>query len=224
MTPDVVATYLKEHPEFFEQYAEMLADTYIPHPLGGRAIPISERQILTLRERSRQLETKLREVIQYGQENDAIGDKVHRLALVVIGARTLEVLVAGVRFNLREDFAVPHVALRAWRADGSAYNAQIPTASASTREYAASLSAPYCGSAAGPDAAEELFGDAAPHLKSFSHIPLRHEGTFGLLAFASEDAQRFYPEMGTVFLKRIGEMVSTALVPHLHAGETKNQT
>ena len=36
--------------KFFEQYADLLADIYIPHPHGGRAIPISERQILTLRE------------------------------------------------------------------------------------------------------------------------------------------------------------------------------
>ncbi len=224
MNPDVVATYLKEHPEFFEQYADMLAEIYIPHPLGGRAIPISERQILTLRERSRQLETKLREVIQYGQENDEIGDKVHRLAVVAIGARTLEVLVAGLSFNLREDFAIPHVAIRAWRPDGGASTPHIPTANGSTREYAANLSAPYCGSAVPPDTVPELFGDAAPHLKSFSYVPLLHESTFGLLAFASEDAQRFYPEMGTVFLKRIGEMVSTALLRHFHAAETKNLT
>ena len=217
MNPDAVATFLKEHPEFFEQYADMLADIYIPHPLGGRAIPISERQILTLRERSRQLETKLREVIEFGQENDAIGDKVHRLAMLVIGAKTVEVLVAGVKFNLREDFAVPHVALRAWRPDGSAYTAHVPTASASTREHAANLSAPYCGPAVPPDSVEELFGDASPHLKSFSLMPLRGDSTFGMLAFASEDAQRFYPEMGTVFLKRIGEMVSTALMRHFDA-------
>lgn len=221
MTPDAVATYLTEHPEFFEQYADMLAEIYIPHPLGGRAIPISERQILTLRERTRQLEAKLREVMQYGQENDAIGDKVHRLVLVALGAKTLEVLVAGVKFNLREDFAVPHVELRAWRPDGSAYLPPVPTAKPATRDYAASLTAPFCGSVVPPDTVAELFGEAAPHLKSFSSIPLRHEGTFGLLAFASEDAQRFYPEMGTVFLQRIGEMVSTALVRHLDtAGAT----
>ena len=38
---------------------------------------------------------------------------------------------------------------------------------------------------------------------------------FGLLALASESAQRFYPEMGTVFLKRIGELASAALWRHL---------
>jgi uncharacterized protein YigA (DUF484 family) len=223
MTPDAVATYLKEHPEFFEQYADMLAEIYIPHPLGGRAIPISERQILTLRDRNRQLETKLREVIEYGQENDAIGGKVHRLALVVIGARTLEVLVAAVKFNLREDFAVPHVALRAWRPDGAAHSAHVPTAKPATRDHVSKLQAPYCGAGVPADTVAELFGDAAPHLKSFSYVPLRHEGTFGLLAFASEDVQRFYPEMGTVFLERIGEMVSTALVGHFD-GEAKTAT
>src|SRR6185295_6799616 len=112
MTPDAVASYLKEHPEFFEQYADLLADIYIPHPHGGRAIPISERQILTLRERSKQLETKLRDVIRYGEENDAIGEKVQRLSVALLAARDLSSLAGAVDFNLREDFAVPHVALR----------------------------------------------------------------------------------------------------------------
>ncbi|MBX3666709.1 MAG: DUF484 family protein, partial [Burkholderiales bacterium] len=49
MKPDDVAAYLKEHPEFFEHYADVVADVFIPHPHGGRAISISERQILTLR-------------------------------------------------------------------------------------------------------------------------------------------------------------------------------
>ena len=55
MKPEEVAAYLKEHSEFFEQYADLLSEIYIPHPHGGRAIPISERQILTLREKNRQI-------------------------------------------------------------------------------------------------------------------------------------------------------------------------
>ena len=37
----------------------------------------------------------------------------------------------------------------------------------------------------------------------------------GLLVLASEDKQRFYPEMGTVFLQRIAEAASGALHPHI---------
>ena len=39
-----VAQYLKQHPQFFDEYADMLSDIYVPHPHGGRAIPISQRQ------------------------------------------------------------------------------------------------------------------------------------------------------------------------------------
>jgi hypothetical protein len=55
------------------------------------------------------------------------------------------------------------------------------------------------------------FGETNSTLKSFALIALRSERSFGLLALASEDAQRFYPEMGTMFLKRIGELASAAL-------------
>jgi len=79
MKAEEVVRYLEDHPGFFEDYAELLAQIYIPHPHGGRAIPIAERQILTLREKSKMLEGKLAELIQFGEENDAIGERMHRL-------------------------------------------------------------------------------------------------------------------------------------------------
>jgi uncharacterized protein YigA (DUF484 family) len=224
MTPEAVATFLQEHPEFFEQYADLLADIYIPHPHGGRAIPISERQILTLRERCKQLETKLREVIQFGEENDAIGEKVQRLALALLAAADAATLVNAVNFNLREDFAVPHVALRLWHAGSEAGIGELPAASGGLRDYIGGLPAPYCGAHVPAEFVAELFGEAAQQLKSFSIIALRASDTFGVLALASEDAQRFYPEMGTVYLKRIGEMVATALLRHSTAAQPSPST
>ena len=215
MTPDAVASYLKEHPEFFEDYADLLADIYIPHPHGGRAIPISERQILTLRERSRQLETKLREVIRFGEENDAIGEKVQRLSVALLAARDLATIVSAVDFNLREDFAVPHVSLRVW--GETPPDSQLKAASGALRDYAAALAVPYCGGHVPPEIVAELFGEAASQLKSFSVIALPSEHAFGVLGLASEDPQRFYPEMGTVYLNRIGGLAAAALQRHLPA-------
>jgi uncharacterized protein YigA (DUF484 family) len=42
-------------------------------------------------------------------------------------------------------------------------------------------------------------------------VPLRNGETFGLLALASEDPQRFYAEMGTLYLKRLGELIGAAI-------------
>jgi uncharacterized protein YigA (DUF484 family) len=210
MNPDEVAAYLKANPEFFEHYAEVVADVMIPHPHGGRAISISERQILTLRERGKQLEAKLGELIQFGEENDAIGEKVHRLTLALFGARDLQAATAAAGYNLREDFSVPHVAITLW------HPAAGGDASEATRGFAAGLLHPHCGPLAMADTAA-LFGEAAPLLKSFAYVALRGKETFGLLALASEDAKRFYPEMGTLYLTRIGELVAAALLRHLDA-------
>ena len=214
MKPDEVASYLKEHPEFFEQFAELLSEIYIPHPHGGRAIPLSERQTLTLREKNKQLEGKLREVIQFGEENDAISEKVHRISVALLAATDVSAVLNVVYLNLREDFAVPHVVLRAWRASSHADLPEFRPVSDASREFAGSLASPYCSGHAMVDTAG-LFGEASMHLRSFSYVPLRDSETFGLLALASEDAQRFYPEMGTLYLKRLGDLVSAAIARHL---------
>ncbi|HXF67364.1 MAG TPA: DUF484 family protein [Burkholderiales bacterium] len=214
MKPQEVAAWLREHPEFFEDYADMLSEIYLPHPHGGRAISISERQILALRERTRQLEGKLREVIQFGEENDAISDKVHRISLALLAAADIRGVLGAVYLNLREDFAVPNVALRLWRANGQAGLPEFDPVSEATRAFAASLAHPYCSARAMVDTAA-LFGEASAHLRSFSYVPLRDHETFGLLALASEDPQRFYPEMGTLYLERLGELIGTAIARHL---------
>ena len=213
MTPDAVVNYLRQHPEFFEEQADFLATIMVPHPHGGRAIPIGERQILTLREKSKRLEDKLRELIVFGEQNDAVSEKLHRLALALIDAGDIEAALAALHFNLREDFAVPHTVLRLWPQGETPDLPEFQPAGAAAHDFAASLGNPYCSAHAMVDTGE-WFGEAATHLRSFAYIALKNGDTFGLLALASEDAQRFYPEMGTLYLKRLGEMAATALASH----------
>ncbi|HKU69255.1 MAG TPA: DUF484 family protein, partial [Burkholderiales bacterium] len=160
------------------------------------------------------LEGKLRELIQFGEENDAIGDKVHRIATALLAASDIGGALNAVYLSLREDFAVPHVALRVWRSTNHSDLPEFKPASEASREFAAGLSNPHCSAHAMVDTAG-LFGEAAAHLRSFSYVPLRDSETFGLLALASEDPQRFYPEMGTLYLKRIGELISASLARNL---------
>lgn len=219
MNTEEIASYLKSHPEFFEQYAEMISEINIPHPHGGRTIPISERQILSLREKGKQLESKLREVIQFGEENDVVGQKIHALSLALLRARDAEAVIQAARKHLHEDFAVPQVVLRVWR--GTAADAGgLPAVSVATREFAASLTEPSCGTAPAADTAA-LFEPTAPAQGSYAYVPLRDAAdgaTFGLLALASEDNQRYYQGMGTLYLARLGELIGCALAAHLPPG------
>lgn len=210
MNPEDVAQYLRSHPQFFDQNPALLEAIYVPHPHGGRAIPLTERQIVTLREKVRLLEGKLGELIQFGEDNDAIGEKVHRLSLALLGAREFAAAANAIYFHLREDFAVPHVALRVWGKDGMEGTPEGAPVEPELRERAEAMGAPQCGPAAGnPFLA--LFRDAQEHVRSIALVPLGQTRTVGLLALGSEDPQRFYAEMGTLYLRRVGELTAGAL-------------
>ncbi len=216
MKAEDVVRFLQDNPSFFEDYAEVLAQIYIPHPHGGRAIPIAERQILTLREKSRMLEAKLAELIQFGEENDAIGEKMHRLGLALVQATDLPATLQALYYNLREDFAVPHAALRIWGAEGEASAAEFAPVNDALRDYAMALEHPSCGPSANAEVAT-WFGESADQLRSLACIRLAgsNKACIGMLALASEDVARFYPEMGTLYLSRLGELASAALARYL---------
>lgn len=218
MNADDIAIFLRSNPKFFDQHPELLEKIHVPHPHGGRAIPLSERQTLALREKVKAAEGRLGELIRFGEENDAISEKVHRLAVALVGARDFAALAHSLNFHLREDFAVPHVALRIWgKALPAGVDAAQPVDEAQQRQ-AAAMGAPQCGPA-GDNPFVSWFGEAAEHVRSVALVPLGQQGemssSFGLLALGSEDAQRFFPDMGTLYLRRIGELCAAAATARL---------
>jgi uncharacterized protein YigA (DUF484 family) len=212
-----VAEYLKQHPKFFEDYADVLAEIFVPHPHGGHAIPIAERQILTLRERTADLEARLRELIGNGRDNDVIGEKLHRSTLALFASPDLETTLAVLDHSLKEDFGVPEVASRLWgRVPEQSYLPQLAATSSEVRVWADSLVAPACGGDA-PYETREWF-EHGEELRSFAFLPLRTANTFGLLALASPDAGRFRAGVGTVYLVRLAELASMATARYLPLG------
>lgn len=212
LTAEQVAEFLKQNPGFFENHVEVLTNLQIPHPHGGRAVSIGERQLLALREKAKLLEDKLHELIQFGEENDAAGEKVHRLACRLIESTSLDAALDTLYLDLLDHFAVPHVAVRLWSvAEANPETREYSPVAPEIREFAEKMSAPYCGHHPVYDS-QSWFGEAAAHVKSFAMAPLVRDGTtFGAIALGSEDPKRFYPEMGTLYLARIGELVSHAL-------------
>ena len=206
MRDEEVARYLQNNPQFFEEHVETLAQLNLPHPHGGRTISLSERQLLALREKNRELEKKLREMISFAQDNDALQHKVHEFVVALFAARDLTTLQEMIPNLLRDIFAIPHTVLRLW---------QINPPSAEVLAFADAQVQPVCLHHAAHDTAA-WFGERATQMHSYAYLPL-HAGseTIGLLVLASEDKQRFYPEMGTVFLQRIAEATASALHPYL---------
>jgi uncharacterized protein YigA (DUF484 family) len=212
-----VTRFLRADPQFFDRNPHLLSELVFPSQHGGVAISLVERQQLAQRDKIRVLESKLAELIQFGEENDTISERVHRLSLGLLTAHNLKALTATIKLNLGEDFLVPHVALRLWskpQDEDDVFHEIFDEVDAELRVWVESLLNPYCGHRPGLDI-NSWFGDVNAPLESFAMVALRGERAFGLLVLASEDVQRFYPEMGTLYLKRIGELVSAALIRHL---------
>ena len=201
-----VAIYLQNNPQFFEENLDLLAEIILPHPHGGRTVSLSERQLLTLREKNKLLEKNLHDMVAAARDNDALQHKVHQFSCALFGYATQPDMTAMLVRNLREIFSVPHVVLHLW---------EIQPPSAEVLTFADQQAQPVCVHHALHDTLP-WFGEGATRLRSFSYLPLRVEKqSIGLLVLASEEAQRFYPEMGTLFLQRIAEIVSCAVATQL---------
>jgi uncharacterized protein len=217
MNADDVASYLHTHPDFFIDHAELLGELNFSNTHGASAVSLVERQALLLREKVKLLEGKLGELIGFGEENDIIAEKVHRLAVDLQSAKNLFRAVVELHSHLSEAFAVPCVAVRLWGIDGGENESaeEFQPVSDTIKHVASSLMQPYCGPA---DTQESVvwFGERDTPLRSLAQIPLREPGfggaCFGLLVLASEDAHRFHPDMGTLYLTRIGDLAAATLL------------
>lgn len=214
MQDDEIKNYLKNHPEFFEQNASLLAEIHLPSPHGSGTISLAERQQLAQRDKINALEERFAELVLNAKDNDAIANKIHALNVELHKARSFDEIEQLVSALLPEHFDLADTCLRIWARPldpANHANLVFSEVSEEAKIWVTTLSQPYCGTQ--PEiVAEDWFIEPAA---SIALIPLRLQQTIGFLTLASDDASRFYAGMGTDFLTKIGEILSAALSRHL---------
>jgi uncharacterized protein len=214
MQEDEIKNYLKIHPEFFEKNAGLLAEIQLPSPHGSGAISLAERQQLAQRDKIDALKERFAELVLNAQENDAIANKIHALNIELHKAKSFDEIEQLISSLLPEHFNLSDTCLRIWanpidpEDTANLVFSEVPE---ETKIWIASLAHPYCGLSTAL-VAEDWFIEPA---SSIALIPLKLKESIGFLALASDDANRFYADMGTDFLTKIGEILSAALSRHL---------
>ena len=207
-----IKQYLKTHPDFFESHAHLLTELFLPSPHGKGTISLAERQQIAQRDKIRVLESRFTELILTAEENEATANKVHELTLGLLFAKDVASLHAHLVEFLASHFQLPGSCLRLWTNEAHAADDIFIEAEESLKNWAKDLSQPYCGTLPTMDIAGWFSETPA----SLAVIPMRYqEVTFGLLAIPSEHRSRFYAGMGTLFLNRIGELVSASLARYI---------
>ncbi len=225
LTPELVADYLQNNPEFFLQFPELATSLQIPHD-SGQAVSLIEKQVQLLRDQNQQYKRKLMELVDIGRENDALHANIHRLTIALMSATSLQGLVDALFTQLLGDFNADAVGLRL---------AGLPNEFADTRVFAydredPALAAfenffrairPICGFLK-PEQLDYLFQDKVAQIKSSALIPLGEHAEYGLLAVGSDDEHSYHPGHETQFLRNIGDLVACALSCYLKPASVEN--
>ena len=219
ITNDAVSDFLRQNTHFFEINASLLTELFLPSPHGSGTISLAERQQLAQRDKIRMLEIKLADLISFAEENDTTSKKIHAFTLKLLANHSFAGLVELTKEAMQSDFDVSNTMIRIWLKSARndlLHDEAFTAVDDAFSDWVLTLKEPYCGMK--PVSAGSLLPD---DLQSFAIIPL-HKSTplalqpaFGVLILGSDQAQRFKAGMGTMYLERIGELVSAEILNHV---------
>jgi hypothetical protein len=202
-----IATYLSEHPDFFERHADLLESLQVPHASGG-TVSLVERQLTNLRRQSSHYRDQLNELVIVARENDQLQSRLHQLTLSLIEAHSYDELVETLQTQLCSEFNASSVALQLFSPTDQQTEAVDDTYTAF--EHFFTLGAPICGRLKQAQL-QLLFADQADVIKSTALVPLNHGDMMGLLAIGSDDPDRYHSGQSTDYLKNMGEVICRVL-------------
>jgi len=211
VSEDQVITYLRNHPDFFQQHSHLLSELHLRHESGG-AVSLVERQVAILRERNMVMRRRMNELMHTAKYNDELFAKTRTLTLELLHVNSWhelnEVLATYVLTDFHADFVCCHLAASAGAIPPvsldhlESHTGELPHARFVRGAY------PICTTLR----MEEL-GSLFP---SVSHsgegsavlAPLILEAPSGCLAIGSRNPRAFTPDMDTLFVTYIAEVLS----------------
>ena len=190
-----VAAWLRRHPKFLQQFPDLAITLVVPRD-EGPAASLASYQLEVLRDKNRELTRRL-----------------HELTLALMRQPSRADVVRAMAATLAEDFNGDLVRIVLFEAIDGLEDADwlqvVDAGDARLAPFADCLAegAPLCGRLQ-PAKHDVLYGDRAQDVQSTALLPLPG---LGLVAVGSGDANRFFPGMGTLFLRMMGEAFAAAL-------------
>jgi uncharacterized protein len=210
-----IVKYLNENPDFFERYPGVLEDMQLSHPESGEAISLIERQVRVLREKKVGADRQLRELVSIARENDVLSNRLHHFALSMIDAGSIEDALDTAHDLLRSKFRIDETVILLARTAGS--TDERPEFVSADNQYLEALlkrlkgKKPLCGAKMDAPLMNYLFSANAGNIRSTAIVRLQGNAVSGVLCLGSQLPQRFDPDMGTVFLTKLAELLMRSL-------------
>jgi uncharacterized protein YigA (DUF484 family) len=217
LEPEQIESWLREHPDFFENHPDLLAELSLPHE-SGSAISLVERQVAILRERNIDMRNRLSKLLDNARDNDKLFEKTKRLVLNLLEGQDMGDIIDALHYSFDKDFSIHFTSVILFGSLEKVPSSQARVVSiAHAREHLGSLlknNRALCGSL-GAEELEFIFGDHASEIGSVAVVPLVHGSAFGIVAIGNRDPQYYRSSMGTLFLGYIAEVLNRLLPKYL---------
>jgi hypothetical protein len=207
-----VAAWLRRHPKFLQQFPDLAVSMVVPRE-DGPAASLASYQLDVLRDKNRELSRRLHELFANAQENERLAVRTHQLTLALLKQRSAADTVRAMAASLAEDFQGDLVRMVLFEPvagmDDSDWLQVVAGDDARLAPFRDALAGgePICGRLH-PDKNALLYGARVDEVQSSALLPLPG---LGLLAVGSHDPNRFFPGMGTLFLRMMGDALAVAL-------------
>ena len=217
-----VAAWLRRHPNFLKQFPDLGLTLVVPRD-DGPAASLASYQLEVLRDKNRELNRRLHELFGNAQENERLAVRTHQLTLALMNQAGEGDTVRAMAASLTEDVQGDLVRVVMFRPiDGlewSDWFRVVPENDRSLDPFRDALAdaEPLCGRL-NPDKNALLYGPRAEEVQSSALLSLPG---VGLVAIGSRDSNRFFPGMGTLFLRMMGESFAAAMKRFSGHGEEK---
>jgi uncharacterized protein len=212
---DVVADYLRTHPDFLIEHPDLLEHMELQHG-SGSAVSLIERQVEQLRSANEEVRDRLNRLVGVAAENEQLMSRLHRLTLELMPIDAPGAFFAHLDASLEQEFGIDVLSICLF--DSPVAVDAGDDVFAVTREDAAldpfrkllDDGQALCGRLS-ESKLGFLFGERAEQVRSTALVPLGEQGRDGLMALGSADPDRFFPGMGTLFLGLLADVITARL-------------
>jgi len=215
----IVREFLRDNPDFLDKNTDILETLVLPHN-SGKAVSLVERQVGVLRDRNKEMRTRLDNMLQTAHDNDLLFEKTKRLVLNLLEAKTLASIVEAVYDSLSKDFGIEYYSLTLLGNDKKLPRTMARIASIEKANESVGTLLGANRAVCGILREEEmvfLFGERGRQVGSVAAVPLRYDSLYGILAVGNSDPNFYKSSMGTLFLSYIAEILNRLMPGHLKA-------
>ncbi len=203
LTEDVVAQFLMDHPDFFQQYPELLGRIKVDTPERG-VVSLVEVQVSKLRDRIGDLEEEITQLMSLAAKNDRLFHDFANVQKQLLMCEDFSQAAKVIEQKAQSLNLTAHIKI----IDHShpKYHIEKIALDNFSKKFLNGHSA-YLGRLRQAERDKLLayagLNHSSTELGSFAVLPLGQSTPIGVIAFASHDGGHFEPNMDTVFLEQL---------------------